>query len=116
VSTERFALRLLGCIVLVACLAFFDTDSQTPTQRLGIPLFMALGAWMLVQNLAAVAIGMLTLALIHSDREAASWIDSVAYPLLALGSGLMLGMVAVQRFRRRINRTHEARWAVRKSS
>jgi len=115
VTTERFPLRVLGFLLLMGCLAFYDATSDSTLHRLGIPLLMALGAWSLVQNLAAVAIGGTVLAVIHTDLGAGQWIDSIAYPALA-GIGLaVLTVIAWQRFTRRIARTHDARWSERET-
>ena len=67
--------RLVGLATLLACLAFYDPDAVSALQRLGLPLLMAAGAWALVQNLAAVALAVAVLGLIHLDLSNGDWID-----------------------------------------
>ena len=66
-----------------------------------------------MQNPAAVALGALVLAVIHSDLSAASWIPAVAYPLIAATSTLVLLSIGWRRLKDNIAATHEARWANR---
>jgi hypothetical protein len=82
-------------------------------QRLWLPLLMAAGAWALTRNLTAVAFGGTLLAAIHSNLQAAEWVDRLAYPLLALLGSLVLAVILIRRFRARIAATHDARWANR---
>jgi len=107
-------LRFAGLLLLITCLGFYDPDTGNMLHRLLIPLLMALAAWAMVQNLAAVALGTAVLATIHSDLSADSWIDRLAYPALAAMSSLALLTVAGLRFRRRIHETHDARWTARR--
>ena len=112
-NTDKLWLRTAGVVILIFGLIVYDPTSISATQRLLIPLLMAIGSWALVQNVAAVTLGVAVLAFIHSDLMAASWIDRLAYPLLAATAALLLVLIGAQRFRARIRSTHEARWAER---
>ncbi len=107
--------RLTGLIIVLGCLAIYDPGAAGVDQRLILPLLMALGAWALVQNLAAVALAVVVLGIIHLDLGASNWIDRVAWPVLTLAAGLTLMMIGLKRFRRRIEETHESRWADRRN-
>lgn len=112
-NTQGLWLRTAGVVVLVLCLLWYVPGADSTTQRLWLPLLMAAGAWALTRNLTAVALGGTLLAAIHSDLQAAEWIDRLAYPLLALLGALVLTAILVRRFRARIAATHDARWANR---
>jgi hypothetical protein len=116
VNDRRIWLRVIGTLVLAVTLVIFDSTAPGVWQSLGLPLLLALGAWALVQNLAAVALGAAVLAAIHSDLNAVSWVDRVAYPSIALVSGCILLAISVRRFRARISSTRAARWAQRQSA
>lgn len=105
--------RLLGLVFVLGCLAVYDPNAMGVIQQLAIPLLMALGAWALVQNLAAVALAVTVLGIIHLDLSASNWIDRLAWPVLTLAAALTLLMIGLKRFRRRIAETHESRWAER---
>jgi adenosylmethionine-8-amino-7-oxononanoate aminotransferase len=76
---------------------------------------MALGTWALVQNVAAVAIGVTVLATIHTDLSS-DWIHGYAYPALAVAGAVALTFIAAGRLRRRIRETHTERWSDRRAS
>ena len=107
---RRLWLRLAGVLLIVICLVVLQPGSAELLHRLVVPLLLALGAYWLVQNLAAVALGAAVLAAVHSDLNADDWVEGLAYPLLAACSAAVVLIVALQRFARRISRTHEDRW------
>jgi len=102
--------RIAGVLLLAAAVLMYDAGSACAIHRLLLPVTMAFAAWLLVQNAAAVLLGCMLLAAIHADPGNPDWISARAYPLLALASAGALGYIAVQRFRRRIEETREARW------
>lgn len=112
-SDSRIWLRLLGTAVIIAALLVYEPGADDVIQRLGLPLILAAGALALVQNPAAVALGTLVLAVIHSDLNAASWIPATAYPLIAVAATLVLLSIGWRRLKDNIAATHEARWASR---
>jgi len=106
--------RLSGLVVILACLTIFEPGTGGVAQQLVIPLVMAAGALALIQNLAAIALAMAVLGVIHLDLNADNWIDRIAWPVLTVAALLVLMMIGLKRFRRRINETHDARWADRR--
>lgn len=105
--------RLAGLFLIFLGLALYDPESPAAVHRLLLPALLAVGAWALVQNVAAVAIATAVLGVIHLDLEAGSWIDRYAYPAVTAAAVLTLLAIGVQRFRRRIVETREARWSER---
>jgi len=106
--------RIAGVLLLGTAVLMYDAASASAIHRLLLPIMMAFAAWLLVQNAAAVLLGVMLLAAIHANPGAPDWIAGRAYPLLALVSAGGLGFIAVQRFRRRIEETREARWRHRR--
>ncbi|MEQ8486677.1 MAG: hypothetical protein RIB46_20120 [Pseudomonadales bacterium] len=111
---EHLPWRIAGLILLGILVVAYQPDQGGAVQRVLIPAAMALAAWLMVQNLAAVAIGAGALALIHSAPGSGDWIVAFAYPAMAAVCGVILLSVFVQRFRRRIAETHDARWRDRR--
>ena len=107
--------RVAGLVLLGVLVVAYQPESGGPVQRLLIPVGMALATWLMVQTVMAVALGAGLLAAIHSDPGAGDWIAGSAYPLLACLCGIILGVVLVQRFRRHIAATHDARWQARRN-
>ena len=102
--------RLCGVLLLGVTVIAYEPSAGDPVNRLVIP-----AAWLMGQNLAAVALGACLLAVIHSSPSSADWIDARAYPGLAALAGVILVSIFARRFRRRIEETREARWAHRRS-
>lgn len=113
---ERLPWRVAGLILLGLLVVIYQPDAGGPLHRLLIPIGMALGAWLLVQNGVAVALGAGLLAALHSDPGAADWIVARAYPALAVFSFLVLAVLLGRRFRRHIAATHDDRWRHRRGS
>lgn len=111
---NRLPARIGGVVLLAIAVVFFDPISASPLHRLVLPVTMALAAWLMVQNAAAVLLGATLLTTIHAEPQNPDWIVGRAYPALALACGAALGYIAWQRFRRRIEATREARWRSRK--
>ena len=105
--------RLAGVGVLIAATVLYDANDASMLQRLLIPGAMALGAWLVVQNFAAVLIAVTALTAIRTDFASDSWLASRAYPGIALLGGCGLGAIGLARFRARIAATREARWSQR---
>jgi len=106
--------RIAGVIVLTACLVIYEPNNADLLHALLLPVLAAAGAWGLVQNFTAVAIGATVLALIHSEPGSPRPIEGWVYPAVALSGTAYLLFVMVQRFRNRIAATHGARWASRR--
>jgi hypothetical protein len=114
VNLDRPIPRLIGLATVLVCLAVYDPAATDVAQRLAIPLLMALGAWALVQNLAAVALAVAVLGVIHLDLRGGDWIDRIAWPILTLAASLTFAGILITRFRQRIRDTHEERWQSRR--
>lgn len=106
----RLPWRLAGLLLLGLLVILYQPESAAALQRLVIPIAMAGAAWLLVQNVAAVALSAGVLALIHSTPGSGDWISGIAYPVLAGLCAVVAGGVYLQRFRQRIRATHDARW------
>lgn len=102
--------RIAGVALLAVCVLAYDGDAPGAWQRLVLPLGMAFAAWLMVRNLAAVALGTALLAGIHSAPGSSDPIAAAGYPLVAAAATLVLIGVFVRRFRARIAATHDARW------
>ncbi len=107
--------RLIGVGILLATALTYDADASNMVHRLLIPAFMALGAWLVVQNLAAVLIAVAVVAATRSDLASADTLASRVYPIVALVAGCALGAIGLLRFRARIVATRAARWRGRNS-
>jgi len=114
VNLDRPIARLAGLATVLVCLAFYDPVATSAMQRLALPLLMALGAWTLVQNLAAVTLAVAILGLIHLDFAGGDWIDRIAWPVLTLAASFTFAGILIGRFRQRIRDTHEERWQRRR--
>jgi hypothetical protein len=114
-SMTRLPARIAGVILMGVAVMFFDAVSSSPVHQLMLPLAMAVAAWLMIQNAAAVLLGATLLTAIHADPQDPDWIISRAYPALAVLSGIALGFIGVQRFRKRIAATREARWRHRQA-
>ena len=108
-------IRIAGVALLAACVLAYDGDAPGAWQRLVLPLGMAFAAWLMVRNLAAVALGTALLAGIHSAPGSTDPIAATGYPLVAAGATLVLIAVFIGRFRARIAATHDARWRQRRA-
>jgi hypothetical protein len=112
---EHLPWRIAGLVLLGVLVVAYQPEQGGAPQRVLIPALMAVATWLLVQNVAAVAIGAGALAVIHSAPGSGDWITAQAYPALAAICGVILLVVFVQRFRRRIADTHEERWRHRQT-
>ena len=108
--------RITGVIVLAVAVVLYDATSIAAVHRLVLPLAMALAAWLMVQNAAAVLLGVALLTPLHAHPADPDWISARAYPVLAIVSGTALAVIVLQRFRLRIESTREARWRNRRSN
>ena len=58
----RLPWRLAGVVLLLGAMGLWQPDSAGAMARIGVPLVMALATGMIVQNVAAVALGAAILA------------------------------------------------------
>ncbi len=64
----------------------------------------------MVKNAAAVCIVASFLAFIHTEIDSKDWVESLAYPAVAVLCGTCLLTIVITRFRDHISDTHDARW------
>ena len=112
---ENLPWRIAGLLMLGVLVVAYHPEQGGLIHRLAIPVAMAVATWLLVQNVAAVALGAGLLALFHSAPGSSDWIRGIGYPALAGLSGLIFAGVMLARFRRRIAATHESRWRQRRA-
>lgn len=116
--------RLLGVAVVLLCVVFYEPAQGGLMQRLVLPLVMSISAIFIVQNVLSVMLAGALLAGIHSNWSLFSidlatevnteaWIEGFAYPTITILCLLIAGTILVQRFRRHIRATHDARWQAR---
>ncbi len=101
-------------MLILASSLIFDSHSDAPLHDLWLPLVMAIGAILALQNTLAVALATTALAGIHTNFQAADWVPAQAYPLLALLGSVTIVVILVQRFRERITTTRTEREARRR--
>ena len=102
--------RVLGVAVLLAVALIYDANSDSLLHRLAVPSAMAIGAWLVVQNLAAILIAITLIAITRSDLANSELLASRVYPGIALAGGVSLGGITLKRFRARILATRADRW------
>ena len=112
-SLNNLSLRLAGIVVISAALFVIDLNVDDAVNKLWLPLLLAAGAYLMTLSLMAVAITAATLAFLHMELGAAFWVTALAYPALLAVCGAYIFWVLLQRFRQRIEDTHEERWAGR---
>lgn len=108
-TSQSTLLRGVGLILILGSSLIFDSHSDTPLHNLWLPLVMAIGAILALQNILAVALGTTALTGIHTNFQSADWVIAQAYPLLALLGTLTIVVILVQRFRERIISTRTER-------
>ena len=101
-------------MLILASSLVFDSHSDAPLHDLWLPLVMAIGAMLALQNILAIALGTTALAGIHTNFHSADWVPAQAYPLLALLGSVTIAVILVQRFRERIIATRAEREARRR--
>lgn len=106
-------LRIAGAVVMILCVLVYEPQSVLWWQRLVVPIMMAVATAAIVKNVLAVAIAGSLLALIHGNLAAEDWITALAYPTLALLGTMLVLALLIRRFQKRIQATHQARWANR---
>ena len=112
-SLNNLSLRLAGIVVISAALFVIDLNVNDAVNKLWLPLLLAAGAYLMTLSMMAVAITAATLAFLHMELGATFWVPALAYPALLAVCGAYIGWVLLQRFRQRIEDTHEERWAGR---
>ncbi|HAR30586.1 MAG TPA: hypothetical protein DCR65_03615 [Gammaproteobacteria bacterium] len=102
--------RLAGMALVVLVIALWDPVSGTVAMRVGLPLIVAIGAALMVRNIAAVAFAAALLAGIHSQPGGEDPVTAIAWPIACVAAIATLAVIWGRRFRERIKATHGARW------
>lgn len=113
-TSRSTLLRGVGLTLILASSLIFDSHSDEPLHDLWLPLVMAIGAMLALQNILAVALGTTALAGIHTNVHSTDWVPAQAYPLLALLGSVTIAVILVRRFRERIVTTRAEREARRR--
>lgn len=118
--------RLLGVAVVLLCVVLYEPAQGGLIQRVLLPLVMGLSAIFIVQNILSVMLAGTLLAGIHSNWSlftiglaaqvnSEPWIEGFAYPTITVLCLLIAGAILLQRFRKHIRSTHDARWQARRN-
>jgi len=107
--------RGLGLALVLTFVLAFEPGDPAVANRVLLPAVAALGAWLVVDSLAAVALAVTVLAGIHSDPFSTDHVRSIVYPLAALGSGACSAIIFGRRFLRHVRDTRSARAASREA-
>ena len=102
--------RVTGMVMLLAAAVIYDATSDSLLHRLAVPGVMALGAWLIVQNVAAILIAVTLIAITRCDLASSELLAARVYPGIALVAGIGLGAITLARFRARIVATRADRW------
>lgn len=101
--------RAAGLVLVLIFLLAWEPNASGAVDRVALPIVAALGAYLVIGSLLAVAIAVAALAAVHSDLGTADWIAGRAYPAAALAGGAVAGAIAWRRFGARVRETRDAR-------
>jgi len=107
--------RGIGLVLVLVFVLTFEPGDAAPINRVLLPAVAALGAWLVVDSLAAVALAIAVLAGIHSEPFAADRVRSVIYPAATVIGASIALTVFGRRFLRRVRETRDARTARREA-
>jgi hypothetical protein len=113
VTSSRILQRLVGLMLVIIFLFGYAPDSSTLMQRLWLPLLGGVGAFLVVQNVLAVALGVALLAGINSAPGSSDALNGTVYPLLAATGAIVAGVIVARRFGAAMRNTRAARRAAR---
>lgn len=108
-------LRGAGLILIMVGVLTFDEHASTALHTLWLPLLMAAGAALALQNILAVALAITALTGIHADPAAQDWVTARAYPLLAAAGTAATAIILTIRFRRNMIASRDARRTARET-
>ncbi|MGA1372014.1 MAG: hypothetical protein ACO3Z6_10470 [Pseudomonadales bacterium] len=108
--------RFAGVAIVLMVIALWDPATEDVARRVGLPALIALGAALMVRNVAAVAFAAAVLAGIHSHPGSADPVTGIAWPLATVIAVTAIVMIWIRRFRERIKATHAERWRHRNPS
>jgi len=106
--------RTLGLTLVVVFLLTWEPDATTALQRLLLPASFAVGAYLALSHLGAVAIAVALLAGIHSAPGSDDWIAGWAYPGIAAIAAAAVLWLYSRRFIAYVRGTRNARISQRR--
>ena len=112
-TSARIGQRIVGLALVIVFLLAYAPDSTTLAQRIWLPLLAAVGAYLVVQNALAVALGIALLASINSALGSTDPLNGMVYPLLAGAAGSVAATILIRRFAGAVRDTRAARRAAR---
>jgi hypothetical protein len=112
-SRTATVLRGTGLVLILIGALTFDEQATTTLHTLWLPLLMAAGAALALQNILAVVLAVTALTGIHADPDSPDWVMSRAYPALAVTGTAAIAVMLTIRFRRNVIATRDARQAAR---
>jgi hypothetical protein len=113
VTSGRILQRIAGMLLVMVFLFGYAPDSTTLSQRLWLPLLGGIGAYLVVQNLLAVALGVALLAGIGSAPGSSDPLNGIVFPLLAAAAASVACAILWRRFAAAMRDTRAARQAAR---
>lgn len=105
--------RSIGLALVILFLFDYAPDGTSLYQRLWLPLIGGVGAYLVIQNVLAVALAVALVAGINSAPGSADPLNGTVYPLLAIGAGIVALVILARRFGAAIRDTRAARQAGR---
>jgi hypothetical protein len=105
--------RLIGLALVILFLFDYAPDGTSLYQRLWLPLIAGIGAYLVIQNVLAVALAVALVAGINSAPGSGDPLYGVVYPLFAICAGIVAMVILARRFGAAIRDTRAARHANR---
>jgi hypothetical protein len=101
--------RLIGLALVILFLFDYAPDGSSLYQRLWLPLMGGVGAYLVIQNVLAVALAVALVGGINSAPGSGDPLNGIVYPLLAICAGVVAITILVRRFGAAIRATRTAR-------
>ena len=73
---NHLSLRMAGVALILAVLFVLDLNQNDPANQLWLPLLLAAGAFLMTLSAMAVAIAVVTLAILHMDLDSTFWVTA----------------------------------------
>jgi hypothetical protein len=105
--------RIVGLALILVFLLGYEPSGSGFGNSLLLPLALALGSWMILRSVLALALAAALLAGAHSSPGADEMSSGLVYPIIAFGAALTVLTSLGHRFRRHILATRAARRARR---
>jgi len=113
VTPTRMVQRLIGLALVILFLFDYAPDGASLYQRLWLPLIGGVGAYLVIQNVLAVALAVALVAGINSAPGRGDPLNGIVYPLFAICASIVAIVILARRFGAAIRATRAARHASR---